>query len=42
MSVKRSKFGKNTLKIRKVLKNFGSDSLELEKVMEKIMESHGM
>ena len=38
MSVKRSKLKKNTLKKKKVLTIFESDSLELEK----IMESHGI
>lgn len=42
MSVKRSKLKKNTLKKKKVLTIFESDSLELEKAMEKIMESHGI
>ena len=41
MSVKRSKFKKYPKK-KKVLTIFGSDSLELEKAMEKIMESHGI
>ena len=41
MSVKRSKLKKkNTLKKKKVLTIFESDSLELEKATEKIMESH--
>ena len=38
MSVKRSKLKKKYPKKRNVLKIFESDSLELEKVMEKIME----
>lgn len=43
MSVKRSKLKKkNTLQKKKVLTIFESDSLELEKAMEKIMESHGI
>ena len=42
VSVKRSKLKKKYPKKKKVLTIFESDSLELEKAMEKIMESHGI